>query len=168
MKNKHIVVVVDDTLAVVGEFSNYMYERSGSTRRVEPGLAQIDGFEQLRFFVFDEKDLKDVSARRLKGNSKADLFWQLIATLRSIGAFIDSFDKVALDRSRILLTLHELVLLFIRQQVRHLRTVVMGACVAATSAAANSSASMSSPKSSSSSTKSMTGGPAAVAVSVLA
>lgn len=114
MKNEHVVVIVDDALAILGEFSNNMDEGLGSAWRVEPGLAQGDGLEQFCFLLFHEKHLKGVSAKGIVAHLKAYLLGHLIAALSSVEAFIYSFDQVALDRSGILLTLHDSVSFSIR------------------------------------------------------
>jgi len=61
MKNEHVVVVVDNALAGLGELSDNVYERVGRARGIVPRLSQSNGFEELCLLLFYEKYLQPVS-----------------------------------------------------------------------------------------------------------
>jgi hypothetical protein len=68
MKNEHVVMVVDNALAGMGEFADDVYERLGRARRIVPCLSQGDGFEEFRLLLFYEKYLQLVSRTRTQRN----------------------------------------------------------------------------------------------------
>lgn len=45
VKDKHVVMIVDDTLSGACEVTNDMYKRARCTGSVEPSLSQGDCFE---------------------------------------------------------------------------------------------------------------------------
>lgn len=58
MKNEHIVKIINDALSALGELTDDMNIRLRRAGGVEPCLSESNGFEELGFLFFDEKNLQ--------------------------------------------------------------------------------------------------------------
>lgn len=117
------MMVVYNALSCRRELSSNVYERPSSTGRVEPGLAQGDGLEQLGLLFLDQQDLLKISEDSQLTKYEAYLLRHLIASLGHVCTFIHSLDEIALNSSSVLLTLQSLVHLYCHGNVCVLRTV---------------------------------------------
>lgn len=116
MQDKHVVVIVYNTLSSACELSNNMYERISRARRVKPSLPQRDDFEQLRLFFLNQQDLRDISYTIQSILQYTTHFSRhLIATVSCIRTLIYPFNQIALNGSVVLWTLQGLMWLFLQE-----------------------------------------------------